>query len=770
VAVFLSAALILEPASVVRWSSDSAYPRIYAAQQDEAALGGTFGASQNVTPNDDLYERYQWNLRRVRAAEGWRLTTGSSSVIVAVLDTGVSLTHPELARRILPGYDFVNEDANAEDDHGNGTHVAGIIAAEGNNRTGIAGLAWQARIMPVKVLDAQARGEPEIAAHGVIWAADHGANVINLGLAGRMQSSILDEAIEYASGKGVVIIAPMGNDGDAEPSYPAANPRVIAVAATDRLDQRLPTSNLGSFVSVAAPGEQIASTFRQPGGPDSYAVAGTTAQAAAHVSGLVALMLALNPTLMPGDIRTLLEGSADDVGAPGRDSETGAGRINVYRALLVASPWNFDTAGAGSYAGSTLATNTAYFPLIMKQANGWNSLVTVQNTVTRNANATVSLIEETGAMVAQVPVVVPGMGTSTLALSRLAAVPAGFVGSAIVQADVPITGIANLDRPGRDRLTYGSIPAGTTVAWVPLLMRGANGWDTGLQIQNLTQTTAHARVSLFTQGQAAPVSVSVVQLPPLAPLAIYQPSDHRIPNEWVGSAVIESLENQPLAVLVNELSDDGLGMAYQGVGAPGELLTLPLVYKNASDWSSGVQVQNAGTGPATVTMAYSRANGAAPLATERATIPPGAAVTFFQGGNRDLPDGFIGSATVTSLEGQPLAAVVNAVKQGGGMAMAYDAVAVGAPALHLPVVYRDFAGWNSGIQLQNLGTGPAVVALTFYTEDGREAAAITRTLDRAGTATVYLPELTELPAGFTGSAVLTSRNGEPISATVNQVK
>jgi hypothetical protein len=262
----------------------------------------------------------------------------------------------------------------------------------------------------------------------------------------------------------------------------------------------------------------------------------------------------------------------------------------------------------------------------------------------------------------------------------------------------------------------------------------------------------------------------VVQLAPLAPLAIYQPSDYRIPNEWVGSAVIESLDDQPLAVIVNQLSDDGLGMIYPGIGAPGETLGLPLVYKNAAEWASGVQVQNAGSLPTTVTLSYARLDGAGNLAADRATVPPGAAVTFYQGANAELPDGHVGPATVTSLDGQPLVAVVNAVKQGAGMAMAYDAVGIGGPSLHLPVVYREFSGWNSGVQLQNLGEAATSVTLTFYHEDGREAASVVRTLERGGTSTVYLPELPELPSGFTGSATATSQSGEPLAATVNQVK
>ncbi len=744
--------------------------RVARAQADPPSSETGLAASQTVVPNDDLYERYQWNLRRIRAPEAWRLTTGSPDVTIAVLDTGVSLTHPELVRRIVPGYDFINERPQPEDDHGNGTHVAGIIAAEANNQMGIAGICWLCKIMPVKVLDAQARGDPDVAAQGIIWAVDHGASVINLGLAGPTPSTALDNAIDYAVGRGIAVVAPMGNDGTDATSYPAANPEVIAVAATDRLDNRLTTSNTGAYISVAAPGEQIAGTFRGPGGPDTYAVTGTTAQAAAHVTGVIALMLALNPTLTPADLRTLLETSADDVGPPGRDNDSGAGRVNAYRALLVAAPWNFNAMGAGSYTAASATTNTVYFPLVMKGVNGWNSLLTVQNASSRTANLTLSFIDETGARLAQFPSTLAALASATLVLSRIPNVPAGFVGAVIVQADAPITAVANQDRPGRDRLTYIGLPAGTTSVWVPLLMRGASGWDTGLQLENLAQSTAHARVSFYTQGESTPIAVSVAQLPPHAPLAIYQPGDRRIPPDWVGSAVIESLDNQPLGAIVNELSDDGLGMTYTGIGAPGETLTVPLVYKNASDWASGLQVQNAGSNPATVTVSYTALGDTRVVATDRATLSPGSATTFYQAENPNLPDGFVGAATITSAERQPLAAIANAVKHGAGMATASDAIASGGTVLQIPLVYRDFAGWNSGIELQNLGAASTSVTITFYDEDGHEAASLNRSVEPGTGWTVYLPDVSDLRSAFVGSAVATSLSGEPIAATVNLVK
>ncbi len=158
------------------------------------------------------------------------------------------------------------------------------------------------------------------------------------------------------------------------------------------------------------------------------------------------------------------------------------------------------------------------------------------------------------------------------------------------------------------------------------------------------------------------------------------------------------------------------------------------------------------------------------MAVDRATLSPGSATTFYQAANPDLPDGFVGSAIITSAEGQPLAALVNAVKQGAGLAIATEAFNAGGTMLQIPLVYRDFAGWNSGLQLQNLGSASTTVTVSFYHEDGREAASVTRTVDPGVGWTIYLPDVTDLPSAFVGPAVATSLNGGPLAAMINLVK
>ena len=718
-----------------------------------------------IVPNDSLYDQYQWNLKQIQAPEPWDLTIGNSSI----LDTGIALSHPDLANKLVPGYDFVNNRDTPEDDHGNGTHVAGIAAAETDNGMGIAGVAWQPRLMPVKVLDATAGGDTAQVALGVHWAVDHGARVLNLGLAGPNPSDALRDAVDYARQRGAVVVAPVASSGTAEPSYPAAIPGVIAVAATDRSDRKLAASNTGDYISVAAPGEQIASTFHFPSGLNGYAVASTTAQAAAHVSGLAALILSINPALRPDDVRALIEDSADDIGQPGRDAETGAGRINAARAVLYAAPWNFNARGAGSYAATLTPTNRVSFPLIMKEANGWSTSFTVHNTTANQAGLTIELYDDQGRLAHTLSDNLAGHGAITYEPARIPGLPTGFVGAAVARSDAQLAGVANEDRAGRDRLTYEGFTSGTDIAWAPLLMRQYHGWSSGIQVQNLGTETATVRVTYTTRSAAEPLALSVLSIPPFASGTLYQPADPRLPADWVGSAVIESLDGQPIAAIVNEVNVDGPAMSYVGVTRPSARIFAPLLFKNAGGWSTGLQVQNTSSREANLVATFVGDPDNGGPWTETATVGAGASTTFYQPANFQLPDGFVGAATVVSDSGQALGGVVNEVRSASTMATGYDVVDRGADSVFAPLAYRSFGGWNSGIQVQNVGAATTTVSVTFYEQNGTAAARVQANVDPGESETYYLPSISQLRRGFIGSAVVTS-SGEPIAATVNHIK
>jgi thermitase len=276
----------------------------------------------------------QYGLVNIRAPQGWDITTGSATVTIAIVDTGVSLSHPDLAGKIVGGYDFVNDDNVADDDHGHGTHVAGIAAAMSNNGNGIAGVSWGARIMPVKVLNLAGGGSYADVAAGITFAVDSGAQVINLSLGGEFPSVFLQDAVDYASSRGAVVVAASGNTGTDNVLYPAAYGNVIAVSAVDNLNNRAAFSNYGPAIDLAAPGVTIYST--SPGG--TYTYRSGTSMAAPFVSGLAAILRGFPGNGSPDAIKMEMESSALDLGPAGWDEFYGFGLIQMDAAILSVNP------------------------------------------------------------------------------------------------------------------------------------------------------------------------------------------------------------------------------------------------------------------------------------------------------------------------------------------------------------------------------------------------------------------------------------------------
>jgi subtilisin family serine protease len=275
-------------------------------------------------PNDQLWPT-QWSAFTTGAPAAWDLTTGSSRVVVAVVDTGVAGDHPDLAGKLVPGYNFVAGKADASDDNGHGTAVGGIIAAESDNRIGVAGYCWACRVMPVKVLAADGTGFASAVAQGVVWAADHGAKVINASLGGPEDDATLSAAAQYASAHGALLVAAAGNDGSALLEYPAALPGVLSVGASDRKDRLYSFSNSGA--AVAAPGENTTT-----GSDRGYVSFLGTSSAAPVVSGIAALALSAAPQATPTDLTHAIESSA--VPMPG----VRFGRVNAYGTVHALAP------------------------------------------------------------------------------------------------------------------------------------------------------------------------------------------------------------------------------------------------------------------------------------------------------------------------------------------------------------------------------------------------------------------------------------------------
>jgi thermitase len=316
-----------------------------------------YRTSIQATPNDEYFWR-QYALANngdnngppgspqpkaqadIKATTAWESTKGSADVIIGILDTGVDLNHPDIKNKLVSaGHDFFNNDDSADDDNWHGTHVAGIAAAETDNSQGIAGVAWNCRVLPVKIVGADGTGSYSTMIDGLVWAADQGVEVINLSVGGDEPSDSLRAALKYAFDKGVVIAAAAGNDAT-HVVYPAAyDDYVLAVAATDAADAVADFSTAGPEVDVAAPGVDVLSLIPTwYFGPDvpPYAFASGTSMATPHVAGFAALIKSLKPWLTVQEVMNVIRYTADDVNSgtlSGRDDKIGYGRINMQRAL-----------------------------------------------------------------------------------------------------------------------------------------------------------------------------------------------------------------------------------------------------------------------------------------------------------------------------------------------------------------------------------------------------------------------------------------------------
>jgi serine protease len=335
-------------ASAYAENEDVAYaePNYYAYASDGPVAPLTF------TPNDP-YFRFQWHMPIIQAVQAWDVSNGQD-VLVAVLDTGIAYEDFESFRRapdmgntrFEPGYDFINQDTHANDDEGHGTHVAGTIAQSTNNGQGVSGVAFGATLMPVKVLDERGQGSYDMVAKGIFYATNRGARVINLSLSGRGGSSALAEAVDYAASKGVLIVSAAGNSGGWV-EYPAAYENVLAIGSVGFNRVRADYSNFGLELDLVAPGGDTDVDLNQDGYPDGilqetfrdgvtqfgfYLYEGTS-MAAAHVSGVAALLFARNPGASASQVREAMGSTAFDLGSPGRDNEYGEGLVQAAEAL-----------------------------------------------------------------------------------------------------------------------------------------------------------------------------------------------------------------------------------------------------------------------------------------------------------------------------------------------------------------------------------------------------------------------------------------------------
>ncbi len=314
-------------------------PRVIAVVPD--AVVHATGWPTDGPPSDSLYGE-QEDLPQIHVPQAWPITTGDPTVVVAVIDTGVDLSHPDLAgvTVVSPRNETFNS-TDVTDPIGHGTHVAGTIFARTNNGTGIAGIAPNSALMPIKVLDGAGSGFFSDVLDGVDWARTHGADVINLSLGSALtaeQVALFQPTFSAARAAGILVVAAAGNSGNPLMFYPAGLNGVVSVAAVDATDVEADFSTFNRAVDLSAPGVETLSTVPIAGDPIGYERFSGTSMASPHVAGVAALVWAKRPVLGVAELEAVLRASATDLGAPGRDDHYGSGRIDAAAALAAAVP------------------------------------------------------------------------------------------------------------------------------------------------------------------------------------------------------------------------------------------------------------------------------------------------------------------------------------------------------------------------------------------------------------------------------------------------
>ncbi|HEY3115933.1 MAG TPA: S8 family serine peptidase [Chloroflexota bacterium] len=329
----LRADLMQIPAGTSLGDVVGTYSRHPAVEFAEPNYIGSVGGSPANTASPPQPSS-QWALAKIHASEAWGISKGSSSVTIAVIDTGVALSGQNLQGKLIPGPDLILGGGEPADRHGQGTGVAGIIGTATSSGDGIAGLAQMNPILIIRDADANGNYATFLLAKAITYAVDQGARVINISQGATSESSVVNAAVNYAWARGAVLVAAAGDNGGPV-AYPAATPHVLAVGATDQSDAIWSESSRGPQLAVVAPGVNILTTTKDGG----YGMGTATAFSAPFVSALAGLILSANPELSNQQVVDIIEKTTDDICKTGgkHDPKCGFGRINALNALQAAT-------------------------------------------------------------------------------------------------------------------------------------------------------------------------------------------------------------------------------------------------------------------------------------------------------------------------------------------------------------------------------------------------------------------------------------------------
>jgi subtilisin family serine protease len=547
-------------------------------------------------PNDDYYSTgEQWAYSRIQAPAAWDVERGDGGVLVAVIDTGADLAHPDLAGRLDTANDrnFTVSTTSAaytiaSDDHGHGTHVAGIVAAQTNNVIGVAGTAPLVRVLPLKAIDARGEGDSSDVAAAISYAVSVGADVINMSLAFDygVQVPVVEQAIQDAIAAGVIVVAASGNGGSSGVRYPAAYPECIAVGATTPADTRAPFSTYGQELDVVAPGgkasepdpigDAVLSTYWTSSG-STYAYMEGTSMAAPFVAGAAALLRSFVPTATAGEIRSAIEVSAKDISAAGFDNYTGNGLLQMRNALdyltgqdttpptttsnalpgyenvapitltandgagfgVAATYYRIDS---GAWRRGTSLSITGYGPHTIDY---WSDDVVGNQ---EDTNTDTFFIDDTKPPVTTSNAVAVYESTATVVLSASDTGGSGVASTwYAVDGDAPVTGdVVTVGTIGVHTFAFGSVDvagnredtrtADFTVRGVPIVSRryGANRYATAATLSSGTYAAGSAPFVVMASGETFPDALSSSGLAGVLDAPLLLTAKNYLPVEIVG--------------------------------------------------------------------------------------------------------------------------------------------------------------------------------------------------------------------------------------------
>ncbi len=767
-----------------------------------------------LVPNDPRYAE-QWHYfgtYGINLPEAWEITTGSSSVVVAVIDTGIT-NHADLSGKTVAGYDFIADPFVANDGGGrdsnpsdpgdwtianecysgssarnsswHGTHVAGTVGASTNNSLGVAGVSWGAKILPVRVLG-KCGGYLSDIADGMRWSAGlpvsgvpnnaNPAKVLNLSLGGYGAcGTTYQAAIDAILAAGSTVVVSAGNSDDYASNYRPANCNgVITVGATDDDGWLSSYSNYGPTLEISAPGGDfnwdtgVLSTLNTGTTvpvSDTYAGYQGTSMAAPHVSGVIALMLSVTPSLTPTQVLEILQNTAKDFGQDwcNTTNNCGAGIVNAAAALKSAQFYNWAGSASitssqpvvavarphvgaevASYNGFASGSLTSYVPMLFKKAFGgtYNSALYVQNLHASNtASISVKYYTTEGVLTCTVNDTIASRSSKGYWLPSVGCLPDGWVGGAVVTSN---QNIVTVGRPhvGSEVMTYDGFASGSTTSYLPMLFKNAFGgtYDAAFYIQNVhASNTANVTIKYYNETGALNCTVSDT-VSPLASKGYWLPSVGCLADGWVGG--VEVTATQPVVTVAR--AHIGFQVTtYNGFAAGSTSSYVPMLFKNAfsgGTYKAAFYLQNIhASNSANITIQYYSNTGVLSC-TVNDTISPLASKGYWLPSVGCLTDGWVGGAIVTS--SQPIVAVGR--PHIGAQITTYPGFAAANTTAYLPMLFKDAFGgsYDSAVYIQNVhSSNSASVTVNFYDTNGVLRCVKTDTIQPRATLGYWLPSI-----------------------------